>query len=44
MPRGAWPATEYRLYFGLNDSKGGTILQEDWQNFGYCLSFSLRNK
>ena len=32
-PEGLEPATEYRLYFGLTDSSGEMISQENWQNF-----------
>ena len=32
-PEGLEPATEYRLYFGLNDREGEPIAQEDWQSF-----------
>ena len=32
-PEGLEPATEYRLYFGLTDSAGAEISQDQWQNF-----------
>ena len=32
-PEGLEPAVEYRLYFGLTDSGGGDIGQEEWQWF-----------
>lgn len=32
-PDGLEPATEYRLFFGLTDSNGEVIAEEEWQDF-----------
>ena len=32
-PDGLEPATEYRLFFGLTDSDGEVIAEEEWQDF-----------
>ena len=32
-PDGLEPATEYRLFFGLTDSNGEAIAEEEWQDF-----------